>query len=115
MARCKHAAYRGPKYDVSDLVSAKSYYENFQTRYPEDAKRYEIDKRIEQITEQIAYKEYLIAKYYDRTGSKNAARIYCDTILEQWPESTGAKGAKYIIEDNKQAQIEQTETEQEKK
>ncbi len=115
MARCKHAAYRGPKYDVSDLVSAKSYYENFQTRYPEDAKMYEVDKRIEQITEQIAYKEYLIAKYYDRTGSKNAARIYCDTILEQWPESTGAKGAKYIIEDNKQAQIEQAETIQEKK
>jgi outer membrane protein assembly factor BamD (BamD/ComL family) len=101
MARCKHAAYRGPKYDASDLVSAKSYYENFLARYPEEAKKFEIEKRLEQITEQLAYKEYSIAEYYNRTGSNESADIYCDLVLEQWPQSTGAKRAKDIVEENK--------------
>lgn len=110
MARCKHAAYRGPKYDASDLVSAKSYYENFLKRYPEESKTYEIEKRLEQITEQLAYKEYTIAEYYDRTGSAESADIYCRMVQGQWPDSTGAKKAKDIIEQNKLV-----ETEQEKK
>jgi outer membrane protein assembly factor BamD (BamD/ComL family) len=113
MARCKHAAYRGPKYDSSDLVSARSYYENFMTRYPEDAKKYEIEKRLEQITEQLAYKEYTIADYYERTGSGESADIYCNLILGEWPKSTGAKRAKDILEENKTAKTE--EKEQEKK
>jgi outer membrane protein assembly factor BamD (BamD/ComL family) len=107
MARCKHAAYRGPKYDASDLVSAKSYYENFLTRYPGEAKTYEVEKRIAQITEQLAYKEYTIAEYYNRTGSDESADIYCGMILEQWPQSTGAKMAKDIVEENKLVQTEQ--------
>ncbi len=107
MARCKHAAYRGPKYDASDLVSAKSYYENFMTRYPEEAKKYEIEKRLEQITEQISYKEYTIADYYDRTGSEESAEIYCKIILDEWPQTTGAKRAKDVLEENKTAKAEQ--------
>jgi TolA-binding protein len=34
MARCKHMGYRGPKYDASNLISAKTYYGNFKSRYP---------------------------------------------------------------------------------
>jgi len=107
MARCKHAAYRGPKYDASNLVSAKSYYENFMTRYPEEAKTYEIDKRLEQITEQMSYKEYTIAEYYNRTGSEESADIYCEMVLEQWPQSTGAKRARDIAEEIKLEKQEQ--------
>lgn len=107
MARCKHAAYRGPKYDSSDLVSAKSYYENFLTRYPEEAKTYEIEKRIEQITEQLSYKEYTIAEYYNRTGSDESADIYCEMVQEQWPKSTGAKRARDIAEEIKLEKQEQ--------
>ncbi|MBN1795751.1 MAG: outer membrane protein assembly factor BamD [Sedimentisphaerales bacterium] len=98
MARCKHADYRGPNYDVSSLISAKSYYENFMMRYPEDAKKYEIDKRLAQIREQIAYKEYEIAQYYHRTGSNEAADIYCSQIMETWPDTTAAKRTEKIVE-----------------
>ena len=108
MARTKHAAYRGPKYDASNLVSAKSYYENFQMRYPEDARRYEIGKRLEQITEQMAYKDYKIAEYYDRTGSDEAAKYYSDVIVEEWPRSTAARMTKEnIIDKNEQAKAKQ--------
>jgi outer membrane protein assembly factor BamD len=99
MARCKHAAYRGPDYDVSDLVSAKSYYENFAKRYPEDAKKYEIEKRLAQITEQLAYKEYTIAEYYHRTGSDESSDMYCDQVLETWPDTTSAQRVTKIAEE----------------
>jgi outer membrane protein assembly factor BamD (BamD/ComL family) len=113
MARCKHAAYRGPNFDASNLLSAKSYYENFMTRYPEEAKTYEIDKRLEQINEQLAYKEYTIAEYYERTGSDESSEMYCEMVEKQWPESTGAKRAKDIVEQIKLK--EQKKEEQEKK
>ncbi len=65
MARCKHAAYRGPKYDASGLVSAKSYYENFQQRYPKDAEKINVGEKLKQINEQLAYKEYETGRYYE--------------------------------------------------
>jgi len=99
MGRCKHAAYRSPEYDSSALISARSYYENYTKRYPEDAKKYEIDKRIEQINEQLAYKDYKIAAYYKRTGSNDAAGMYCEDVEENWPDSTGAKKAKDISDE----------------
>lgn len=109
MARCKHAAYRGPEYDMSPLVSAKSYYENYKRRYPEDAKRYEIDKRLEQIRQQLAYKEYNVASYYQRTDSKQCANLYSEMIIEQWPDSTGARGAMDILDKNESIESEKVE------
>jgi len=115
MARCKHAAYRGPKYDVSDLVSAKSYYENFRLRYPKEAGKYEIDKRLAQIDEQIAYKEYRVASYYHRTGSNKCADFYCDMVQQNWPVSTAAKRAESIAEEISNAPAKEDESEKEKK
>jgi outer membrane protein assembly factor BamD (BamD/ComL family) len=94
MGRCKHAAYKGPSYDVSALISAKSYYENFRLRYPEDAQDFDINSRVEQIDEQLAYKQFRIGQYYQRTGSKQAADFYYRMVLDNWPGSTAAKMAK---------------------
>jgi outer membrane protein assembly factor BamD (BamD/ComL family) len=91
MARCKHAAYRGPKYDSSNLVSAKSYYENYKMRYPESAKAIDVDKILKQIEEQLAYKEFTIGKYYQKTANKQSAALYYDMVASNWPESTAAK------------------------
>jgi len=93
MARCKHAAYRGPAYDSSSLISAKSYYEDFMLRYPQEASQYQIDNKIDQITEQMAYKNFKIGKYYQQTGSKNAADFYYRLVVDKWPDSTAAKMA----------------------
>ena len=97
MARCKHAAYKGPKYDVSNLISAKSYYENFKLRYPKDAEEFDVDKRLEQINEQMAYKQFSIGQYYQETGSKQSANFYYQMVIDNWPGSTAAKMAKEMI------------------
>ncbi len=90
MGRCKHAAYQGPSYDVSSLKSARSYYEEYMRRYPEKAEEYEIDKKLEQITEQLAYKEYRIGLYYDKKGDMQPANLYYQMVVDNWPGSKAA-------------------------
>jgi len=91
MARCKHAAYKGPKYDASDLISAKSYYENFKLRYPRDAEDIDVDGKLKQIDEQLAYKQFSIGRYYQKTGNKQSANLYYQMVTDNWPGSTAAK------------------------
>jgi outer membrane protein assembly factor BamD (BamD/ComL family) len=91
MARCKHAAYKGPKYDVSNLISAKSYYEDFRLRYPDRADELQVSDRLRQIDEQLAYKEFSTARYYQRTGAGQAANLYYQMVFDNWPRSKAAK------------------------
>jgi outer membrane protein assembly factor BamD (BamD/ComL family) len=101
MARCKHAAYKGPKYDASDLISTKSYYENFKLRYPEDAKAIDIDKILKQIDGQLAYKEFNTGEYYQKTGNAPSANLYYQMVVNNWPGSTAAEMAKGAMNEEK--------------
>jgi outer membrane protein assembly factor BamD len=101
MARCKHAAYIGPRYDASNLVSAKSYYENFRVRHPGDAAKIDVDGRLKQINEQLAYKQFSIGRYYQKTGNEQSANLYYRMVLRNWPDSTAAKMAKTAMDAGK--------------
>ena len=97
MARCKHAAYNGPKYNASHLRSAKSYYEDFKVRYPEDAAKININQILKEIDEQIAYKQFYIGQYYESTGRKQAANLYYDMVVRNWSETKAAEMAKEAL------------------
>jgi hypothetical protein len=94
MARTKYAAYRGPNYDGSSLISAKSYYENFRLRYPEESKKIQVDEILSRIGEQLAEKQLRIAKYYDKVGSTAPANMYYRMVVDNWPTSKAAETAK---------------------
>jgi len=100
MAQCKQAAYKGPKYNASGLDTAKTYYENYKLRYPQDAKNLSIDETLLQINEQIAYKQLTIGRYYQRTGKTLAANLYFQMVIRNWPESKSAELAKQAIAKN---------------
>jgi len=87
----KNPEYKRPFYDTSCLRSAKSYYERFKLLYPEDAKALGVDNILKEITEQLAFKEYIIGQYYKRTGNKQSANLYFDEVVSDWPDSTAAK------------------------
>jgi len=91
MAESMHAAYRGPKYEAGSLESAKSYYTMYKKIYPDDAEKIGVDARLKQIKEQQAYKDFIIGQYYDRTASRQAANLYYNMVLKDWPDSTAAK------------------------
>ena len=100
MARCKHAAYHGPKYNASHLRSAKSYYEDFKVRYPEDAVKLNIDQILKEIDEQIAYKQFCIGQYYQSAGRTQAANLYYDMVIRNWSETKAAQMAKEVLTKN---------------
>lgn len=87
MAQALHAAYGGTEYDASVLQSAKTYYEDFTTRYPTAAQDLEIRQTLDLIKEQLAYKEYMMGFYYERTGKPEAAAMYYQRVMADWPGS----------------------------
>lgn len=91
MGRCKHAAYKGVDYNGSNLISAKGYYQQFKAKYPEDARKFEIEKKLAQIEEQLAYKQFYIGRYYQETDDMQSANLYYRMVLNNWPESVAAK------------------------
>lgn len=93
MARTRHAAYRGPGYDVSNLISARSFYVNFRTRYSDRARELEIDDIIEHIDEQLARRNYEIAAFYERSRRPEAAELYYRKVLDNWPETQAGQQA----------------------
>lgn len=106
MARCKHAVYNKHEehkrhcYSASSLISAKSYYEKFKLLYPEDAEELGIDKVLEEMDEQLAYKQFRIGRYYQRTGKRQAANLYYNMVIQDWPGSKAAEGAKEALTQN---------------
>ncbi len=100
MAEDNFAAYnkppekRQPLLDASKLTTAKTYYERFGLRYPEDAAKHDIPAKLKRIDEQMAYKQYTIGRYYQRTKRLEAANLYYDMVTENWPETEAARMAK---------------------
>ncbi len=85
MAQSLHAAYKGPRYDATWLTSAKSYYQDYQARYPQPASQLGIANTLDLITEQQAYKDYFVANYYEKTDHAFAAGLYYNLVREDWP------------------------------
>jgi hypothetical protein len=103
MAQAKRAIYnehpknKRPFYDASCLRSAKSYYERFRLLYPEDAKTIGVDRILNEISEQLANKEYVTGQYYQKTGNIQSANLYYNMVVTNWPESTAAEDAKNML------------------
>lgn len=106
MARCKHAAYNNhpehkrPFYDSSSLNIAKSCYDKFKLLYPGDPEGTNIDTKLKEINEQLAYKQFTIGQYYQRTGNKQSANLYFDMVINDWPGTKAAEMAKEILTGN---------------
>lgn len=91
MAQTLHSAYEGADYDHLSLVEAERKYREFKTHYPQLVEDYEIDKKLKIIREQLAYKQYSIGEYYDRTGSREAAELYYKKVLKEWSDTDAAE------------------------
>ena len=90
MAQELHASYDGPQFDAGAIKSAKSYYEDFSQRYPDLAETLDIPAEIDLIDQQLAYKCYEQGFYYERTGKTDAAGMYYNKVVAEWPDSEAA-------------------------
>lgn len=110
MAENNFAAYnkpserRQPLLDASKLETARTYYERFALRYPADARKQGIPAKLKRIDEQMAYKQYTIGQYYQRTNKTKAADFYYAMVMDNWPDTKAAgmaKAARQEIADRK--------------
>jgi outer membrane protein assembly factor BamD (BamD/ComL family) len=115
MADCKLAQFKGHEFDNSDLIgrplnpesfysSARTLYEKFKDRYPDDADKFEIDRKLEEIDEQMALKQFNIGQYYQNTGNNLSANLYYAMVIRDWPETDTAKMARDMIVTNTRSQ-----------
>jgi outer membrane protein assembly factor BamD (BamD/ComL family) len=106
MAQAKQNIYNSnpvrkrPYYDAACLRSARSYYERFRLLYPEDAKKIGVSEILDQIYEQLAYKEYTIGRYYQKTDHQQAANLYFNMVISDWKGSSAAEMAKDMLDKN---------------
>ena len=94
MAQTLHSAYNGPKYDSASLDSARSYYEEYKTKYPHFTAEKKIDAKVALVDQQIAYKQYTIGKHYESAENIAAANIYYRYVVKDWPSSRAAELSK---------------------
>lgn len=94
MAQTLHSAYNGPNYDSASLSSARSYYEEYKTKYPHLVVEKKIDAKIALLDQQLAYKEYTIGKHYENADNIAAAVMYYEYVSKDWPGSRAAELSK---------------------
>ena len=116
MARCIYAVYnKNPEhkrafYDASGLRTAKTCYLRFKLLYPKDAQEIGAEEILKEIDEQLAQKNYIIGRYYQRTDKRQAANLYYDMVIKDFPDSKAAEMAKQMLFENSSS--EKTKNEQ---
>ncbi len=96
----RHPPEKRPNYDASKLTTARTYYEKLLILYPQEAKEQDIPEKIKQIDEQMAYKQFRIGMFYQRTGKRQAARLYFDMVVQNWPKTQAAALAQQALEES---------------
>lgn len=92
-AKAALASFPGVQFDDAGLVEAEERFEQFQQQYPEIARQQNVPVLLDQIAATRADKTFEIARFYDRTGKKNAARFYYRATVERWPGTPAAAQA----------------------
>jgi tetratricopeptide (TPR) repeat protein len=111
MGRCKLLSYQGPHYDGSVLTGrllgkagayggARHCYQEFTSRYPDDARSMGIDEIIKQIDESLAEKDLVTAQYYQKVGNRQAANLYYQMVAREWPGTPAAEKAQQMLSRN---------------
>lgn len=115
MAQCKLGMYKGPDYDDSDLIgrplnpssfydSARGCYNEFKLRHPQDTEEFNIEQKIQDVDEKLAYKQFKIGQYYQETGNNLSANLYFQMVVNRWPQTVTAQIAEQMLIQNTSSQ-----------
>lgn len=93
IASCREAVSRGPDYDQGAAEEAKQKFEEFVVEHPDAVLSQEAEKKISQLKEKEAQANYNIAVFYEKQKAFDAARIYYNDIITNYPQSSQAAQA----------------------
>lgn len=92
-ARSALASFPGIKFDDAALVEAQERFTQFQMEYPDVSRRMDVPVILDQISARRADKTLDIARFYDKTGQRNAARYYYRATVQRYPGTPAASEA----------------------
>ncbi len=90
IASCRAAVSRGPEYDQGAAGEAKEKFEAFVKEHPDAVLSAEAQKNIEQLNEKEAASNYSIARFYEKQKAFEAAKIYYNDVINNYPKSQWA-------------------------
>jgi len=98
--QAKMRVYQGTWYDGAPLNEAAKIADQALTQFGEKlgAERERVAQARAQIMEEKANREFSIAQYYDRRKEFRAARIYYQSVIDDFPGTAKAKEARARLE-----------------
>lgn len=84
--------------DLEGLWRARSGFEEYLANYPDGALVEEAKKKIHEVEELIARREYSIAEFYLRKKRPSAAIVYLRRILDRFPNTPWAEKSQETID-----------------
>lgn len=87
IASCRAAVSRSPDYDQGSAKEAKEKFEAFVKEHPDAVLSADAQKNIEQLKEKEAASNYNIARFYEKQKAIDAAKIYYNDVINNYPDS----------------------------
>ena len=81
--------HRSPSYqlDQTDTKRAIEAFQLFLTRYPNHEKADEAERRITELRDKLAHKQYDVGLQYEQRGLYEAAALSYEVVFDQYPET----------------------------
>lgn len=86
-AKCAIETCKGPRYDTSGLQLAYDRLNQFQKKYPDEARQENVAGLLDQVCDMQAQSLYEMAMQYKRAGKAQAAAYYAERLKERYPDS----------------------------
>ncbi len=93
IASCRGSISPSPDYDQEGTREAKERFEEFVVSHPDAALSRQAEKNIRELKEKEAQGYYDIAVFYEKQKAYNAAKIYYNTVIKDYPQSIWADKA----------------------
>jgi outer membrane protein assembly factor BamD (BamD/ComL family) len=99
--QAKMRVYQGSTYDITALKDAKKIADRALTQFGNKlgAEQERVVQARAQIIEELANRDLVLAQYYDNHGYYDAARIYYESVIKDYPSTEKARVAKARLEE----------------
>ena len=88
--RCYLSEYLGTNYDKEPLINARGILEKFLSRYSQHPLAEQVNAYLKEIISALAERDYEIACFYLRSNQPDAALIYFNHVIKNYPETKWA-------------------------
>ncbi|MBL7070163.1 MAG: outer membrane protein assembly factor BamD [Candidatus Omnitrophica bacterium] len=87
LAVTRAATSRGPSYDQGAAKEAEAQFEEFIKEHPDATLSRQAEKNLQNLREKEAKANYDIAQFYEKQQAYQAARVYYEDVINNYPAS----------------------------